>query len=81
MGLVIAALNLLGDFTHGREFDGSEKKGGRGKGWCNSFGLASMSCFLLGLEKLIPQVSPSSLVRFGSEATRCRRKNMALESK
>lgn len=81
MGLAMEALNRLGDFTHGREFDCSEKKGGRGKGWCNSFGLASMSCFFLSLEKLTPRVSPSSVVRFGSEATRCRRKNMALESK
>lgn len=81
MDLVIAALNCLGDFTHGREFDCSEKKEGRGKGWYNSFSLASMSCSFLSLEKLIPQASPSSLVRFGSEGTRCRRKNMALESK
>lgn len=64
MDLVIAAFHLLEDFTHGREFDCSEKSGRR-KGWCNPFGLASMSCSLLSLEKVIPQMSPSSLVRSG----------------
>lgn len=79
MGLGIAALNRLDDFTHRREFACGEKKGGRGKGWCNSSGLASRSCFFLQFGKAC--LNPSSLVRFGSEATRCRRESMALESK
>lgn len=75
------ALNLLGDFTRGIKFDCSEKSESRQERWRNPFGLASMSCFSLSLEEVIPQMSPSSLVKFGWEATGCRRKNMALDSK
>ena len=59
------ALNLLGDFTRGIKFDCSEKSERRQERWRNPFGLASMSCFSLSLEEVIPQMSPSSLVKFG----------------
>lgn len=78
--LVIVALRFPGDFTQGGE-SGAVRRGGAEEGMGNPFGLLSTSMLLPQFETGGPAMTSSSSVRFGSEATRCRKKNKALESK
>lgn len=66
-------LNLLGDFTHGRESERSG--GGGGRASVTLWATEPEHVFFCNLEKVILQISSSSSVRFGSEAMRCRRNN------